>query len=224
MPPEDLPRSHDVVEAAPPVLPHAVGVVHLARAVDAETDEEAVLREERCPLVVEERAVRLDRVLEHLARTGELVRERDRTPEEVEPHQRRLAALPGHHDLAVRVRGEQLLQVTLQRRICHPQTVTWIQRVLGEEEAIRAVEVADRSSRLGQQMERPTAQLRILAFPCSNCSSVITPCSRSWTSCAIWLAGELDPAASWMYARMYSSCCLASRTACWVILSPRAIR
>ena len=49
-------------------------------------DEEAVLREERRPLVVEQRAVGLDRVLEHLAGPGELLDELDRSPEEVEPH------------------------------------------------------------------------------------------------------------------------------------------
>ena len=78
----------------------------------------------------------------------------DRPPEEVEPHQRRLAALPRDRDLAVRVSGEQLLQVALQRLVRHSQTVTRVQRVLGEEEAVRAVEVADRPSWLGQQMER----------------------------------------------------------------------
>ena len=59
--------AHHLVERALAALVHAVGVVQLARAVDREPDEEVVLLEERRPLLVDQRPVRLDRVRGPLA-------------------------------------------------------------------------------------------------------------------------------------------------------------
>ena len=62
--------AHHLVERALAALVHAVGVVQLARPVDRDADEEVVLAEERRPLLVEQRAVRLDRVRGPLARAA----------------------------------------------------------------------------------------------------------------------------------------------------------
>ena len=51
--------------------------------------------EEFAPLVGEQRAVGLDRVVDGLARLPVSVGQFERTPEEVDTHQRRFAALPG---------------------------------------------------------------------------------------------------------------------------------
>ncbi len=99
VPVQALPAAHHVVERALAAFVDAVGVVHLARAVDAQADEDLVLLEERAPLVVEPRAVGLDRVGDLLSGPLILPHVLDRALEEVEAHQRRLAALPADDDL-----------------------------------------------------------------------------------------------------------------------------
>ena len=61
-----------------------------------------MLAEELAPLVVEHGAVGLDGVLDVLARPAVTLDELDRTSEEIEAHQRRLAALPGDGHVGVR--------------------------------------------------------------------------------------------------------------------------
>ena len=92
---EHVQAAHHVVEGRLPTLVHAVRVVDLARAVDGDPDEEVVLRQEHAPLVGQERPVGLERVQDLLARLPELIDELDGAAEEVESHERRLAALPG---------------------------------------------------------------------------------------------------------------------------------
>jgi hypothetical protein len=80
--------------------------VELAWAVNAQADQEVVFLEERAPLVVQEDAVGLKRVLHDLAGPAVLLDELHGALEEVEPHQGRLAALPRHRDLRHAVRLE----------------------------------------------------------------------------------------------------------------------
>ena len=125
-----------------PVAP--VGVVTRARAVDAEADEEAVLLEEGAPGVVDEEAVGLTGLLNPLAGLLVLFDERDGLLEELELHQGRLAALPGDRHLGRAVRLDELADVALERRLRHPVPVVGIERLLGQEEAVGAVDVARR--------------------------------------------------------------------------------
>ena len=86
---------------------------------------------------------------------GSSLDQRDRPTEEVDAHQRGLAALPGDGHLAVRVCLQELARG--RRRAAssrHPEAVTRVQRLLGQEEAVLAVQVADRTGRLGQDVER----------------------------------------------------------------------
>ncbi len=146
---------HHPVEAALPALVDPERVVHLTRSVDREPHEEAVLGEERTPLVVEQRAVRLDRVGDALVRQLQLLGELDRASEEVDPHHRRLAALPRDRDLGrTGVRLDQLAEVRLEQFVRHAEPAARVQHLLGQEEAVRAVQVADRPGGLGEQMER----------------------------------------------------------------------
>ncbi len=69
-------------------------------------------------------------------------------------HQRRLAALPRDRHLGhARVRLDQLAQVRLEQLVGHAEARARVEHLLGEEEAVRAVEVADRARRLGEQVE-----------------------------------------------------------------------
>ena len=99
---EQLVSAQHLVEGRVALLVDAERVVQLARTVDADADEEACSREQLAPLVGQQRAVGLDRVFDGLVRAPMLLDELDRAAEEVDAHQRRLAALPGDGDLGRR--------------------------------------------------------------------------------------------------------------------------
>ena len=101
-----------------------------------------MLLEERAPGVVEQQAVGLKRVLYGLAGAAVFLDERDGLLEELQLHQRRLAALPGDGHLGRAVRFQQLADIGLERRARHPVLVVGIERFLREEETIRAIDVA----------------------------------------------------------------------------------
>ncbi len=147
------PPVHHLVPGAlrPPV--DTVGVVQLLGAVDAEADEEVVLGEELAPLVVEQDAVGLERVLHHLVGPAVLLDQLDRLAKELDAHQGRFATLPGDGDVRCPVRLEQLADVRLQRGGRHAALVVRVQRFLGQEEAVGAVDVARRPARFGEQVE-----------------------------------------------------------------------
>jgi hypothetical protein len=77
----------------------------------------------------------------------------DGAPVEAEPHQRRLAALPRHGHVGRAVRLQQLLEVGLQRLVGQARSLVRVERVLGEEEAVLAVQVTGRPGRLGQKVK-----------------------------------------------------------------------
>ena len=94
------------------------------------------------------------RVLRPLPRGEVVVDELDGAVEELEPHQRRLAPLPSDlHDRNAGVRLDQLTDIGLEQLIGHPEAAARIQHLLGEEEAVGAVEVADRTCGLREQMK-----------------------------------------------------------------------
>ena len=88
------PPAHDVVERALAALVDPIGVVQFARPVHAQSHEDLVLLEERAPRVVELRAVGLDGVGRPAARLLVPLDVLDRSLEEIEAHERGLAALP----------------------------------------------------------------------------------------------------------------------------------
>ncbi len=152
---QDVEPGDHPVEGRLAALVDAVGVVHLARTVDRDPDQEVVFLEELAPLVVEQRSVRLHRVEDVLAGIGVLLFELDRSAEEVQAHHRRLAALPGHDDLrGLRVGLQQLADVGLVELLGHPETAARVEHLFGQEEAVLAVEVADRPGWLRHQVKR----------------------------------------------------------------------
>ena len=142
-----------LVESRFALLVDPVGVVELARPVDADPDEESVLDEQPAELVGEQGAVGLDGVDQSLVRTAVALAGLERTAEELDAHERGLASLPRHRDLGVGVRLEQLSHVRVEYLVGHSEPVTGVQRLLLQEEAVLAVEVADGTARLGQHME-----------------------------------------------------------------------
>ncbi len=150
---EDVPATHDFVEAAGALLGDAEGVVHFPRAVDAQSHEVVVLLEERGPLVVDEGAVGLHGVDDALPSLGPvLLSQLHGALVEVEAAEHRLAALPGDVDLTAGRRLHELLDVRLQRFVVHHGRLARIQVLLGEEEAVFAAKVARGAGGLGQQM------------------------------------------------------------------------
>ena len=150
---QEPPALHHLVEGALFAAVDTVGVVELARAVDAQADQKVVFLEEGAPVIVEKDAVGLKGVLHDLSRPAVLFDEFDGAPEEVELHQRRLAALPRHCHCGRAVRLQQLADVGVERVIRHPVLFVRIQRILGQEEAVRAIDIAGGPTRLRQQVE-----------------------------------------------------------------------
>ena len=94
-------------------------------------------------------------MVERLLWRLELLCQLDRSPEEFHSHERRLPALPGHgHLRSGLVRFEELADVELEDIVAHSEAIPRIERLFGEEEAVLAIEVADRPSRLDQHVER----------------------------------------------------------------------
>ncbi len=80
----------------------------------------------------------------------------ERSPEEVQTHERRLAALErDHHLVDAALGGEQLREVRLVYVGRHPEPAAGVELVLGQEEAVLAVEVADGAGGLGHHVEGP---------------------------------------------------------------------
>ena len=154
VPPEYVEPAHHPVEGGLAALVDPVGVVHLARAVDGQAHQEVVLVQERAPLVVEQRAVGLHRVEHRLPGPAELLLQLEGPPQELEAHQGRLAALEGDHDLVGALVGrEQLADVGLVHARLHPEPAAGVELLLGQEEAVLAVEVADGARGLGHHVE-----------------------------------------------------------------------
>ncbi len=93
---EQLCRAHDLRVRTPPALVHTLRIVDVGRTVHRQADEEPVLSEECRPFLVEQRAVGLERVLDDLAGPPVALHQHHRLAEEVEPHERGFATLPGN--------------------------------------------------------------------------------------------------------------------------------
>jgi len=153
VPAKGLPALHHQVESALAAAVNPVAVVHLVWAVNAQADEEMMFLEERTPVIVEQQAVGLEGVLHDLFGSAVGFNEFHCFLEEVEFHQRRLATLPRHRDFLGAMRFEQLSDVGLERGLGHPTLFVWVQCLLGQEEAISAINIAGGPARLRQQVK-----------------------------------------------------------------------
>jgi hypothetical protein len=154
---EDIEAPEDPVRRRRSAAVDAIGIVHLGRPVDADPDEVVVLLEQGRQLVVDERPVGLDRVLDRHPGSAVPLDVGVGPAEEVHAHERRLAALPGDVDVGNPMRLDELANVRLEQVVGHPEAAARVEHLLGQEEAVRAVEVAGRSCGLGQHVERGRA-------------------------------------------------------------------
>ena len=90
--------------------------MQLLRAVDAQSDEELVLAQKRVPLVIQQRTVGLQVVLDVQTRALIFLFECDYLLEELDTQQRRLAALPRKHDFVATLRFNVLANVRFENR------------------------------------------------------------------------------------------------------------
>lgn len=153
VPLQATPALHHPIEGALCAVVDSVGVVQFARAIHAQADQKLVFLEERAPVIVHEDSVGLEGVLYGLAWLAVFLDKINRVLEELEFHQRRLAALPRHRYLGRTMRLQQLADVDLQCCRGHAVLFVRIERLLGQEVAIGAVDVAGGSARLGHHME-----------------------------------------------------------------------
>ena len=147
------PALHNLVKGTLFSTVEPVRVVELAWSIDTQTNQKVVFFEKSAPVIIEEDAVSLKGVLHDLPRPSVLFNEFDGALEEFELHQGWLAPLPsyGHRGRAVGL--QQLADICLERGIGHPVLFVRVQRLLGQEEAIGAIDVASGAARLRQQME-----------------------------------------------------------------------
>ncbi len=90
--------THDLVEAWLAPFVHAVNVVQRPRAINADAQQEVVFGKKGGPFVVQQRAIGLHGVQEGHARPPVLLYQLHGAPVERQPHERRLAPLPGDVD------------------------------------------------------------------------------------------------------------------------------
>ena len=153
---QHLRRGVDGVERRRAALGDPVLVVDLLRAVDGQAHEEAVLLQEARPVLVEQRAVGLQVVLDPLSGLRVLPLQRHDLAEEVEAEQRGLAALPREHHLVGGHARDVVAHEALEHLVVHvPAARAARQRLLAQVEAVRAVEVAGRAGRLDHHVEPP---------------------------------------------------------------------
>jgi len=145
--------THHIVERSLAALVDAIRIVKLARAVDAQADQDVVPLQEGAPRVVQPGAVGLERVRNLLSRLLVALHAGDRALEELEPHQRRLAALPADDHVGARVRLEQLADVGVEQIVGHAEPAARIEHFLREEEAVLTIEIADRAGRFGEHVK-----------------------------------------------------------------------
>ena len=148
---QQLPGALHLVETALTAFIHPVGVVHCARPVHAQPDQEGMLFEEGAPCLVQPGAVGLQAVGNLLARPFIAVDQGHRALEEIRPHQGRFAALPGHADLGAVLGAQQLFDIGLQHLVRHAQGTAWIELFFIQVEAVGAGQVARGAAGFGQQ-------------------------------------------------------------------------
>jgi hypothetical protein len=122
----------------------------VARAVDADADQEVIFLEEFTPFIVQQGAVGLHGVLESHPRSAVFLLISDGLAVEIDSHQGRLATLPGYGDLITAVGLDQLADVGFKGLFGHAEIAIRVKQLLIQEEAIRASQVAGGTAGFGQ--------------------------------------------------------------------------
>jgi hypothetical protein len=136
---------------ASPVFP--IQIMKLLGTIEAQADQKVVLMKELAPLVIKEDAVGLEGVFDACAGLLVPFLKLDRSPEEIEPHEGRLSALPRYRHLRDLVGFEKLPNIGLVDFIRHAKAASRVEFLLFQEEAVFAIEIAGRSRGFGHDME-----------------------------------------------------------------------
>src|SRR5208282_2600604 len=131
--------AHHLIERrlTAPIYPERV--MQFPWAINAYANQEIVRFKKLTPLITEQRTIRLNGVLERHTRAPVLFLKLDRTPEEVETHQGRLAALPSNRYLIRTVGFDKLLYVLFEELIIHTKTAAGVEQFLIQVETVGAV-------------------------------------------------------------------------------------
>ena len=139
-------RNHVISATSTTVL--TVRIMEMGRAIDGHTDQEILLSQESRPFFINEGGIRLNGMSHLLTRSPVLVSKFNNPAEERQPPQRRLAALPQHHDLTVVAGSQELHDVIAQGVVVHLLTRRVVQQLLRQEEAVLTVQIACCTCRL----------------------------------------------------------------------------
>jgi hypothetical protein len=149
---EELDALLHAVEGGLAPLRAAEGVVDVARPVERESHQEAVLGKEGAPPLVDQRAVGLERILDALA-VGIAPLELQGAAVEVNAEQQRLAPVPAElHDGDI-VGLDVLADVAFEQLVAHHRLTAAVLRRLVQIVAVAAVEVAARAGGLEHRHE-----------------------------------------------------------------------
>ena len=182
MPLEQLESGHHSVEGGLAALVDAVGVVELARAINAETDKEIVFPEKPTPFRVEAGSVGLDCV-RHFPSPPVSFLKLHNLPEIIHSEESGFAALPGHRNFAAGLVGQVVADVGLENLRCHSEICSAREEgLLLEVIAVCAIEIANRADRFRHDME----------WGAHGCKSKSLQC-RVWISSSSidWMARPL---------------------------------
>ncbi len=146
---------HDLTESPAAALVLPVEVMKFLGTIDAQADQKTVLVEKPAPFVVKQDAVGLEGVLDPGAGPGVLSLEFNGVPKEIETHEGRFAPLPCDGDLRNLVDLEKLPDISLVDFLGHPEIAARVKIFFLEEEAVITAQIADRSGRLGHDVESP---------------------------------------------------------------------
>ena len=124
-----------------------------ARAVQADPNQKMLVVKELAPLIVEQRAVGLQRVLNAHSRLFIFLLQGYRLAEKIQPHERWLATLPGKNHFGHLLGLDILAGVVFQHFIRHAETALGIQILFLKIKAVLAVEIANSPAGLDHNME-----------------------------------------------------------------------
>ena len=150
---ECLPAAHNHRVCAPPATVEPVGVVQGSGTVDGHAHEEVMVREKAGPVVGHQRAIGLQCVTHTLGGATVALTQLNEALKKRQATQGRLPALPQHRDLAVGARFEERLDVTFQGLLGHSLRRCVVEQLLGQEEAVLAIQVAGGTRRFGHHGE-----------------------------------------------------------------------
>lgn len=147
-----------------------------------------MVREKAGPVVGHQRAIGLQCVTHMLGGATVALTQLNEALKKRQATQGRLPALPQHRDLAVGARFEERLDVTFQGLLGHSLRRCVVEQLLGQEEAVLAIQVAGCSRRFGDDGEGDRARHGLPPRSVRTSIDEAGPTSRGEPSSGRWAA------------------------------------